>query len=1619
MKIVITELTSRFAPCREEYEPILLAFCRTHGASTIYIREVLGGGRSGNLVLSVEFGNEPSGGDNTFRVLKIGSHDVLSKEYNGFKTFDKRGSRYFCSIEELWCPEGDSMQGVLVYQDEMIKSGSFSLKGVSDYVLTHYELSRDRDFDPKLLSEYLGDVMSRLFRDLKANVYRATVEHGAGEVLRETVRNAFTLERLKSLDPAANEARYIELLSMAMSDDTHYLAVNIHGDMNPNNVLLSIEEDASVINDAALIDYGETVDKREKGFTYVFWDLARLTGELLLDFSEHTGLADERGRDNCLACGRDVLQGLFGSGDRCSLRGGQWEFLFHMLFRIFDAFFLAKGGHPENDIYRSGEAVVSFMGVLQSFFLFYTRYEGEPPGKRLFGIELIPVIERLKQGFDFGSWERQVAELKRMEVITRLDSRRVYEDLTGGKFRHLKSIDRLILSKFAQGEEERREYEPFPVMVNHETGDGGKGEYFLYEKVIALRSERKRHLLLVGEGGMGKTVALMQLFELLTGRSGPIPLFLELQDINRAAIGTDVTNYNWVLDRLVCDYTGKGESSGEERKQLSDLFTGSESTPHYLLLLDGYNEVSTHHGHLQNCIERLCGFKNLMIVITSRDDIRARNQALFGAFEMLRLTGLSEEQARHYLGERPWSEELAYRGVLKNPLYLCFYRDSAAITGRYADARYSFYQNPSSSAEILHNFMEYTRARWQEEVHRHQDEWQGTELRLCFEYVLPEIGCRMERAGKWELDAGEMRELLDEIHPRLFSPDAEDALEREGYNPEHIEAMREGPCETPAKFRRRLLAETLTGHVVILRKKTVKSETGSVVIELYSFVHQDLRDYFAAVYLKRALEKDAAALGTLLRNRVLPGYLARMLGELCLEHRRAPKIKDGKYLPGSVTRTLIDSLLDVMREIDIGERDYRLFNLVYIMKEVRKDLSDSDLSRLDLRHVPLYMVVLGRGIIAGERKAARVKGSKIGRSLLPQGHWSKIESVAYSSDGTRLLSGSMDMTLREWDRVTGECICMFEGHTICVSSVAYSPDGTRVLSGSMDHTIREWDRETGKCLRVFEGHDKWVNSVAYSNDGTRLLSGSSDTTIREWDQATGECLRVYDGHSGEINAVAYSPDEFNILSGGDDYTIREWDRETGEFLQVFNGHTSLVNSIVYSSDGTRVLSGSVDTTIREWDRATGECLQVFEGHARSVTSVAYSTDGVRVLSGCYDGTIREWDRATGECLRVFDGDTGPIFSISYSPDDTRLLSGSEDHTMREWDPGIGECLQIYTGFSVQCKSVNYRPDGSTIVAGCRNGLMQEWDRESLECVRVYLGHTHCVNSAVCSPDGMWLLSGSSDRTIREWDQATGECLRMYDGHSEEIYAVAYSPDGRMVLSGSQDTTIREWDRETKECLRVFEGHTYRVCSIAYSPDGARVLSGSNDTTIREWDREKGKCLRVYEGHTHEVVSVTYRPDGARVCSGSHDGTIREWDCETGECLRVFNGYGFNAAIYSISYSPDGTRVLLGNYHGKIYEWDCGTGECQRVYEAHKLLVESVACNPAGSEVLSAGWDGFIKEYDRRTGACMWSSTPGLGLYIQGVDFSDADLSALSEKQRKLLFQHAGLNAIKREQQPLG
>ncbi|MGE5464596.1 MAG: NACHT and WD repeat domain-containing protein, partial [Syntrophothermus sp.] len=87
----------------------------------------------------------------------------------------------------------------------------------------------------------------------------------------------------------------------------------------------------------------------------------------------------------------------------------------------------------------------------------------------------------------------------------------------------------------------------------------------------------------------------------------------------------------------------------------------------------------------------------------------------------------------------------------------------------------------------------------------------------------------------------------------------------------------------------------------------------------------------------------------------------------------------------------------------------------------------------------------------------------------------------------------------------------FVGHQKGIRSIAVSSDGNQLATGSDDSTIKIWNIQNGDLIRTLEGHTSWIGDLAFSPDGKTLLSGSFDNTAIIWDLASGKPLFTLEG----------------------------------------------------------------------------------------------------------------------------------------------------------------------------------------------------------------------------------------------------------------------------------------------------------------------------------------------------------------------------------------------------------------------------------------------------------------------------------------------------------------------------
>ncbi|KAJ2914830.1 hypothetical protein MD484_g5576, partial [Candolleomyces efflorescens] len=147
----------------------------------------------------------------------------------------------------------------------------------------------------------------------------------------------------------------------------------------------------------------------------------------------------------------------------------------------------------------------------------------------------------------------------------------------------------------------------------------------------------------------------------------------------------------------------------------------------------------------------------------------------------------------------------------------------------------------------------------------------------------------------------------------------------------------------------------------------------------------------------------------------------------------------------------------------------------------------------------------GKRIISGSKDNTirtwdlRMRREIVGRPPIP-GHEHWVGSVAMLPDGNFATAGNN--TICVWDAKRGVQMGPGQGiraHRSRTNTIAVSSDGVYLASGSQGGMIRVWNVETKVQAGVLLGHTAAVNSVAFTADRRHIVSGADDGTIRIWD----------------------------------------------------------------------------------------------------------------------------------------------------------------------------------------------------------------------------------------------------------------------------------------------------------------------------------------------------------------------------------------------------------------------------------------------------------------------------------------------------------------------------------------
>ncbi len=336
-------------------------------------------------------------------------------------------------------------------------------------------------------------------------------------------------------------------------------------------------------------------------------------------------------------------------------------------------------------------------------------------------------------------------------------------------------------------------------------------------------------------------------------------------------------------------------------------------------------------------------------------------------------------------------------------------------------------------------------------------------------------------------------------------------------------------------------------------------------------------------------------------------------------------------------------------------------------------------------------------------------------AVLTRESWSRATSVAFLEANGEIAAGFEDGRILVSRQRRFAADDKHAGHTEHVIHLAYSPDGSRLLTVCEDDCLRIFDVAKGERVDLIQMPG--IAKAEFDGTGRRIFasiaappeSGGKQGGVAVFEQAEeGGAFREGERveFTGPIRDFALTPDGqglivlFNTVvlylssdlrdefalervgascvaidpSGahacfGTRAGLRLWNLADLELVDAKDPTGENVSAIAYTPDGASIVAGYGSGAVKMWSRDGVTLRQTFgPAHRARVTAVAVSAAGQLLATSSADGTVKIWDLAAPEAESyAIEISQQPVSAVDFGPAGTMLAEGGEDQLVRLWE----------------------------------------------------------------------------------------------------------------------------------------------------------------------------------------------------------------------------------------------------------------------------------------------------------------------------------------------------------------
>ncbi|KAM9958024.1 hypothetical protein ACTFIW_013000 [Dictyostelium discoideum] len=615
-------------------------------------------------------------------------------------------------------------------------------------------------------------------------------------------------------------------------------------------------------------------------------------------------------------------------------------------------------------------------------------------------------------------------------------------------------------------------------------------------------------------------------------------------------------------------------------------------------------------------------------------------------------------------------------------------------------------------------------------------------------------------------------------------------------------------------------------------------------------------------------------------------------------------------------------------------------------------------------------------------------------------HDSKVEALAWLYNGTSLVTGSKDSTIKIWDFMEQgyPLLETITAHKAPVTCFSVNNESNILASAGRDSSVKVWDistlrpefrskRSDDSSIKVaiqstLEGHMGDVVSMYFSRDGSMLFSGARDNEIKVWSIKEQSEIRSIKQHKGDVTCLKLlGKDQSILMTSSIDGTVKSI--RLGKIKSLIGNDVLQIEELTKEAQiiESQAISGNIHiNSISDInDPNAGEYLDIglgsgsggdngvgsdkdkvlfsFELHDGIGIGTMTFSNSLKLMATSADRSIRIWRLPTSNysdkpiLIHEFVGHRGPVNSVQILPNSNSILSGSTDYNVFLYNLNTMKREMVF----------NFEGSVYTMCVGSKNNQTV-----------VFVGGNHY--------DIKGYLINQNDENNNNNNNNNNNQLPIvqFNGHSGKVQTIAINPDCTMLVSGGNDFDILVWQikmpyvyrggdefNQLQKPINKQSFHKGHITGLSFSDNGKYLISSSTDHSIVLWTvNSNGKKINreitIENAHNSVVSAISFghgQISSQFFYSGSWEGSIRVFDTSNlKKCSKSIHEFkAHNSRLSSLTVSSDGS-ILIASFSDGIIK----TFSSVRPWSPIAIYSpnESTSCN-----ALSSNFSFFVSGSD--------------------------------------------------------